>query len=437
MNTLININTDVVIVGSGIAGLYAALNIPEKYNVTIVTKKLLEDSNSFLAQGGICVLKDDSDIEAYIEDTLKAGKYENDINAVSALVKESKENIDKLISFGVNFDKKDGTLCYTKEAAHSTNRILHVKDQTGCGIMEVLCSKIRERKNTNIFENTICANIISNNNNCNGIIALNNSIQYNIYSKFVIMATGGIGGLFKNSTNRRHITGDGLSIALKNHVTLKNINYVQFHPTALYLKNSSHRRLLISESVRGEGALLRNKEGNRFVDELLPRDVVTNAIYDELNSTNEECVYLDLSILKSDYIKNRFPFIYEECLKNGIDITKEQIPIHPVQHYFMGGIKVDLNSKTSMNNLYAVGECSCTGVHGANRLASNSLLEGLVFSNRAAKDILSKIDNTSLVKEKTDFRYSSMKSVEASLYNTSMDLLKEEIGEKKYELVNC
>ena len=218
MNKIINIDTDIVIVGSGIAGLYSALNIPEKYSITIVTKKALEDSNSALAQGGICVSKGEYDIKPYNEDTLKAGKYENDIDAVTALVNESKENVDKLIEYGVDFDKQHGELCYTKEAAHSTNRILHVKDETGRYIMESLCEKIKLRKNTFILENTLCSDIIENNNSCHGIIALNNNIQYNIHSQFVIMATGGIGGLFKNSTNRRHITGDGLSICKKHNI---------------------------------------------------------------------------------------------------------------------------------------------------------------------------------------------------------------------------
>ena len=224
MNKIINIDTDIVIVGSGIAGLYSALNIPEKYSITIVTKKALEDSNSALAQGGICVSKGEYDIKPYIEDTLKAGKYENDIDAVTALVNESKENVDKLIEYGVDFDKQHGELCYTKEAAHSTNRILHVKDETGRYIMESLCEKIKLRKNTFILENTLCSDIIENNNSCHGIIALNNNIQYNIHSQFVIMATGGIGGLFKNSTNRRHITGDGLSICKKHNIKLKNLS---------------------------------------------------------------------------------------------------------------------------------------------------------------------------------------------------------------------
>ena len=437
MNKIINIDTDIVIVGSGIAGLYSALNIPEKYSITIVTKKALSDSNSALAQGGICVSKGEYDIKPYIEDTLKAGKYENDIDAVTTLVKESKENIDKLIEYGVVFDKEHGNLCYTKEAAHSTNRILHVKDETGRYIMESLCEKIKLRKNTFILENTLCSDIIENNNSCHGIIALNNNIQYNIHSQFVIMATGGIGGLFKNSTNKRHITGDGLSICKKHNIKLKNLNYVQFHPTALYIKGSSDRRLLISESVRGEGALIKNKQGERFIDELLPRDVVANAIYNELNSSGEECVYLDLSTMEPKYIKNRFPYIYKECLSHGIDITKEYIPIHPVQHYFMGGIEVDLNSKSSMEKLYAVGECSCTGVHGANRLASNSLLEGLVFSKRAVNDILSKFTEYQVPYETQSFKASSMKLAETELFNTAINLFKDVIGEKKNELVNC
>ncbi len=437
MNNLVNINTDIVIVGSGVAGLYAALNAPENLHVTLITKKLLRDSNSYLAQGGICVAKDDNDIKPYIEDTLKAGQYKNDLDAVTTLITESRENIAKLISYGVDFDKKDGKLCYTKEAAHSTNRILHVKDQTGKAIMESLCNQVVQRENISIFENTLCANLITDNNCCRGIIALSEDTQYNIYSKAVILATGGIGGLFKNSTNKRHITGDGLSIAKKNNIKMKNLNYIQFHPTALYVGNANERRLLISESVRGEGAKLINYKGERFVDELLPRDVVANAIYDELASSGKECVYLDLSMMESSYIKDRFPYIYSECLKHGIDITTTPIPVHPVQHYFMGGIDVNLNSRTSMDRLYAVGECSCTGVHGANRLASNSLLEGLVFSKRAIEDICKYIYTLKMNSEKTDLRYSSKGNVEANFFSTSIDLFKNKIGDKNNELVTC
>lgn len=437
MNNLIDVKTDIVIVGSGISALYCALNIPNQYKIVIVTKKKLEDSNSFLAQGGVCVAKDKNDFTPYIEDTLKAGKYLNNVEAVNILVKNSKTNIEKLISWGVNFDKKNKKLCYTKEAAHSTNRILHAKDQTGKAIMEVLCNKIKHKKNIKLLENTLCVDIISSNNTCNGIVALSNSHQYNIYSKFTVMATGGIGGLFKNSTNERHITGDALSIANKNNIKLKSLNLIQFHPTALYIKNSNSKRLLISESLRGEGALIKNKNGLRFINELLSRDVVTNAIYLELSKSNDKCVYLDLGNMPKEYIKNRFPYIYKECLSHNIDITKEFIPIHPVQHYFMGGIHVNLNSETSMNNLYAVGECSCTGVHGSNRLASNSLLEGLVFSKRAADDLLTKIQTTHIYKNKINLKYKSKKHVEHELLNSTINLFKKEIGDKKNELVNC
>lgn len=436
MNKQKKLYADVVIVGSGIAGLYAALNFPSNLNVILITKNKLKESNSYLAQGGISVAKNTSDIPLYIKDTIKAGKYKNDITAVSILVNESRENIDNLISLGVTFDTSNGNLLYTKEAAHSTNRILHVKDETGKHIMETLCSKLRKRKNISIYEDTYCVDLIKKANSCIGIMALSSAVNYNIFAKTTILATGGIGGLFKNSTNKRHITADGICIATKNNVETKNLNYIQFHPTALYLEGNNHRAMLISESVRGEGAVLINTKGERFVDELLPRDVVTHAIYDELSKSNSSHVYLNLKNLDKEYIKNRFPFIYEQCLTHGIDITKDYIPVCPAQHYFMGGIKVDINSRTSLKNLYAIGECSCTGVHGANRLASNSLLEGLVFSRRAVIDIIKEIPNIDLQDNMLIQPKLSKVQYETKHLKMAIELFKKGNGDKNYELVN-
>lgn len=436
MNKFKNLYTDVVIVGSGISGLYAALNFPSNTNIILITKNKLEESNSYLAQGGISVAKTISDIPLYIKDTIKAGKYENDITAVSTLVNESRENIDKLISLGVNFDNLNGELLYTKEAAHSTNRILHVKDETGKYIMEILCAEARKRNNITIYEHTYCADIIKKDNSCIGIVALGPNIQYNIFSKISILATGGIGGLFKNSTNKRHITADGICIANKNNIETENLDYIQFHPTALYLKEFNHRSLLISESLRGEGGILINAKGERFVDELLPRDVVTHAIYNELSKSNSSHVYLSLKNLDKEYIRNRFPFIFSECLKHGIDITRDPIPVCPAQHYFMGGIKVDINSRTSLKNLYAVGECSCTGVHGANRLASNSLLEGIVFAKRAVIDILNEISNITINYNLSISTNLSKEKFESEYLKMAINLFKGRNGDKDYELVN-
>lgn len=436
MNKVKKLYADVAIVGSGISGLYAALNFPRNLNIIIITKDKLKESNSYLAQGGISVAKNTSDIPLYIKDTLKAGKYENDITAVSTLVNESRENIDSLISLGVNFDSNNGQLLYTKEAAHSTNRILHIKDETGKYIMETLCSEVRKRKNISIYEDTYCADLIKKDNSCIGVMALTSTVNYNIFAKTTILATGGIGGIFKNSTNKRHITADGICIATKNDVETKNLNYIQFHPTALYLEGHNDRAMLISESVRGEGAVLINARGERFVDELLPRDVVTHAIYDELSKSNSSHVYLSLKNLDKEYIKNRFPFIYKQCLTHGIDITKDPIPVCPAQHYFMGGIKVNANSKTSLKNLYAIGECSSTGVHGANRLASNSLLEGLVFSKRAVLDIVKVLTNTKLNDNILIKPILSKTQYEAEHLKMAIELFKKGNGDKNYELVN-
>ncbi|CEH34657.1 L-aspartate oxidase [Romboutsia lituseburensis] len=231
---------------------------------------------------------------------------------------------------------------------------------------------------------------------------IKDNIQFNIYAKKVILATGGIGGVFKNTTNQKILNGDSIAIALKHNIKLKNLDYIQIHPTAFFEEEKGERRLLISEAVRGEGAKLIDIKGERFIDELLPRDIVSKAIFDQLRKTNSSYVNLDLTFMNKDYIIKRFPYIYSECLKRGVDITKDYIKVSPAQHYFMGGIEVNLDSKTSLENLYAVGETSCTGVHGANRLASNSLLEGLVFSKKASDSINNTIDDINITIKSVD-----------------------------------
>lgn len=390
--------TDVLIVGSGISGLYLTLNLRKDLNITIVSKESITDTNSFLAQGGISTALSNEDIPLFIEDTLKAGQYKNNKESVKVLAEESMKNILNLKSLGVPFDlKEDSSFEFTKEGAHSVNRIVHVKDTTGKSVQETLIHKVKALDNVTILEKTTLIDLIEKEETCIGGIFLKDNSQLFIHSKVVILATGGIGGLFVNSTNQRTLTGDSISIALKHNIKLKDLEYIQIHPTALYEKNASRRRFLISESVRGEGGLLLNYKRERFVNELLPRDVVSKAIYEEMRKTNSSHVYLDISFLNSNYLINRFPAIYENCLNKGIDITKVPIPVSPAQHYFMGGIEVDLNSRTSLKNLYAVGETSCTGVHGANRLASNSILEALVFSRRAANSINRSIDSMSLI----------------------------------------
>ena len=377
---------DVIIVGTGVSGLFCALHLPENMDILMITKDKLENSNSFLAQGGICVLKDRADFSSYVEDTLRAGRYENDKKVVELMIASSRSVINELFFYHVDFDQEDGKLLYTKEAAHSTNRILHHADVTGKEITSKLLEETKRRSNIEIVECCELVELMENTQRVTGIIAYYKERYLSITSQVVVLATGGIGGIFNASTNFPHITGDGVALALKHAIEVEHINYIQIHPTTLYSKKKG-KRFLISEAVRGEGAYLLNEDKERFVDELLPRDVVSGSIGEEMNKFHTGYVYLTLKHLKGDYIKERFPNIYKACLEEGYDLTCDDVPVTPAQHYFMGGIKVDIDGHTSLKGLYAVGETSCTGVHGANRLASNSLLEALVFSKRAAEEI--------------------------------------------------
>ncbi|MDD3223217.1 MAG: L-aspartate oxidase [Clostridium sp.] len=432
-----DIYTDVLVVGSGVAGMFAALNIDKKYKVTVISKTKSSECNTYLAQGGISKARDKDDIDLFVQDTIKAGQGKNKSEAVRVLAEESIYNIKMLEKFGMKFDKNGNDFDYTREGAHSVNRIVHSDDVTGKRVFETLYSELKKRENITLEEDIELVDILKYEGICVGAVVIkDNSVNY-IHSKFVVLASGGIGGLFVNSTNRRALTGDGIAIAMRNKIAVKNLNYIQFHPTALYEKDVEDRRFLISESMRGEGAKLINKYGKRFVNELLPRDVVANRIWEEEKDTDSKFVTLDLSSMTREFIVKRFPGIYEGCLERGIDITKSKIPVTPVQHYFMGGIDVDLYSKTSMDNLYACGEVSCTGVHGANRLASNSLLEGLVFSRRAALDINSKIENTSIVKLKKSISLEEAENIKKLNRKCVTEEFKKVLGGKKNELTCC
>ena len=386
-------NFDVIIVGTGAAGLFAGLCLPVNLNVLMITKDKMENSDSYLAQGGICTLKSADDFDAFYQDTLKAGRNENNPESVRIMIQQSPQIMKDLMDYGVKFDRdSEGNLAYTRKGAHSEFRILHHQDVTGKEITSKLIRQVKLRNNITVIEEATMLDIISENNKVSGIIMENNSDIVQINAKVVILATGGIGGLFKHSTNFRHITGDSFAIALRNNIQLENINYIQIHPTTLYTTKPG-RSFLISESVRGEGAYLLNCKMERFVNELLPRDVVSNAIKNEMNKYNMPYVYLSVMHMDHQQIQTRFPHIYDRCLKEGYDMYKEPIPVVPAQHYLMGGIKSDTFGKTSMENLYAVGETACNGVHGANRLASNSLLESLVFAKRAARVIKDEIEN--------------------------------------------
>lgn len=420
---------DVLIVGSGVAGLYSALNLRDDLDVMIVSKDKIDCTNTSLAQGGISVARDVNDVPYFIEDTLKAGQYKNDVQAVKVLTKESIENVDSLVALGLDVDKDDeGNWDYTKEGAHCVNRIIHTQDNTGENVEKTLVENVLNRKNIKVYEDTFLVDIIEKNNKCIGAILFKDNKQINVFAKSVILACGGIGGLYKNSTSQRILKGDGLAVALRHDVELKDINYIQIHPTAFYDESDDERRFLISESVRGEGGKLYNINGERFVDELQPRDVVSQAIFKEMEKTNSPYVLLDISFLDENYLKNRFSTIYNKCLEKGTDITKEPIKVSPAQHYFMGGIKVNLDSETSMENLYAVGETACTGIHGANRLASNSLLEGLVFSKRAANLINHKTDTFNLTKIDIDRIYKSQKEIEEDNRILVVNAIKEKGG---------
>ncbi len=379
--------TDILVVGSVVAGLYCALNLPKDKNILVVTKDKARRSDSFLAQGGICVLRDEQDYDAFYEDTMKAGHYENNPDSVHIMIRSSREVISDLVSFGVRFEMNGKEFTYTREGAHSNSRILFHEDETGKEITSHLLETARNRDNITLIENYTMVDLICDNNECRGIIGHDaNGVYSAIQADYTVLATGGIGGVFEHSTNYKHLTGDAIALAVQHGIKLQHIDYIQIHPTTLYTENEG-REFLISESVRGEGAILLNGKGERFVNELLPRDVVADAIFAEMKKEGSKHVWLSMAPIPAREIETHFPNIYRRCLEEGYDATKEPIPVVPSQHYFMGGIDVDKYSKTSMNRLYAAGETACNGVHGRNRLASNSLLESLVFAKRAAMHI--------------------------------------------------
>ena len=381
------IKTDILIVGSGAAGLYCALKLPKEKQIVIITKEDAESSDSFLAQGGMCVLKSEEDYDSYFEDTMRAGHYENRKESVDIMIRSSQEIVKELMGYGVQFEQEDGKLLYTREGGHSTHRIVFHKDVTGKEITSKLLTAVKKCDNVKLLEYTTMIDLLTDGKECSGAVTVNQKGEMQVIEAGdTVLACGGLGGLYQHSTNFRHLTGDALAIALCHGIELENIVYIQIHHTTLYSQKPG-RRFLISESVRGEGAVLLDKNGNRFVNELLPRDLLTEKVYEQMEKDDMPYVRLSLAPIEEEEIKGHFPNIYKRCLEEGYDVTKEPIPVVPAQHYFMGGIWVDSDSKTSANHLFAIGETSCNGVHGANRLASNSLLESLVFAGRAAKKI--------------------------------------------------
>ena len=387
-----------VIVGSGISGLYAALKIEQQIGlpgkVLLITKSKLEESNSYYAQGGmVAVLKDNKidSVDSHVNDTLKAGAGLSEADTVRFISENSDRVVRDLLKFGVEFDRdENGNFTLTREAAHSVRRILHSGgDATGREMEIALCKAVQNNKNIIIYENTSTVDLLvdKESKSCSGLVAFHSDTsEYEvIYSKYVIMATGGVGQLYKYTTNPAGATGDGLAICYNAGALLQDMEFVQFHPTALAIDNEkSHNRFLISEAVRGEGGKLCYKTGEEFMakydsrKELAPRDIVARSIFSEMKNLNAPNVYLNATVIGKDKLLKRFPTIAFVCKKYGIDITTDYIPVAPAAHYFMGGVKTNLNGETSIKNLYAIGEVSSTGLHGANRLASNSLLECVV-----------------------------------------------------------
>ena len=397
---------DVVIVGCGVGGLYTALNLPRELSVVMLSKASLEECDSMLAQGGICVLRDADDYRPYFRDTMRAGHWENRRGSVDAMIRTSRAVIDELVGYGVDFERKaDGSLDYTREGAHGWPRICYHADVTGREITTTLLARVRELPNVRILENVEMVDIIEegagDDRHCAGVVARQTrragngdegpveamGDAFELRAPHTVWATGGIGGTYERSTNYRCLTGDACRIAREHGIGLEHMDYVQIHPTGLWSRRPG-RTFLISESCRGEGAVLLNAAGERFVDELLPRDVVAQAILDQMRSDGTDHEWLSFAPIDPEVVRTHFAHIYGRCLEEGYDILREPIPVVPTQHYFMGGVHVDTErSATTLAGLYAVGETSCNGVHGRNRLASNSLLEGLVFARRAARDI--------------------------------------------------
>ena len=431
-----NKNYDVIIAGTGAGGCFTALHLPEDMNILMITKSTLEESDSFLAQGGICVLRDENDFDSFFEDTLKAGHYKNKKESVEIMINSSRDTINQLIGYDVDFATKNGEMLYTREGAHSKPRIAYHDDITGQEITQKLLSHVLKKKNITLLTNTTLLDIISDNNKCvGGIIESDDGKVQAVYCKNLVLATGGLGGVYEHSTNFPHLTGDALAIAAEHNIKLKDISYIQIHPTTLFTKEKG-RSFLVSESVRGEGALLYDKNFQRFTDELIPRDRLTAAIRKQMAKDNTEFVWLDMRpiIEKGIDITKRFPNIVKKCREEGYDPEKECIPVVPAQHYFMGGIDVDLNSKTSMEHLYAVGETSCNGVHGANRLASNSLLETLVFGERAANDIVAHKDEVTNTDYNIDLgKYNDKKSLFEKYRSIVLEEIEKDRGAKERE----
>lgn len=416
------LKTDILVIGSGIAGLSFALKASAYANVIIITKKEKAESNTNYAQGGIAsVMAENDNFELHILDTLSCGAGLCHKETVEEIVTEGPKLINELIELGVEFSKRDGNLDLGKEGGHSRSRIVHSKDLTGKEIEYALLHNVSKRGNITLLEHHCAVELITehhlkgkksyneNNISCYGAYAYDEQKNeiFIVKSKITVICSGGIGQVYLHTTNPEIATGDGIAMAFRSGCKIANMEFVQFHPTSLYEPNPENKNqaFLISEALRGAGGILRNKSGESFMEKydkagsLAPRDIVARAMDSEMKKYGDEYVYLDMTSLSDDVLRNRFPNIYKKCLQIGINISKDFIPVVPAAHYICGGIVTELNGRASINNLYALGEAAMTGVHGANRLASNSLLEALVFADTASKDCRKLITKNSVVKK--------------------------------------
>lgn len=411
--------TNFLVIGSGISGLNFALNAAKIGSVTIVTKKKLVDSNTNFAQGGIAAVLDKTDnFKKHIQDTIEAGAHHNNKKAVEFMVRNSAEAIYRLIDLGVEFANDKGELKLTREGGHNQRRIAYVGDYTGKEIEKVLVKRVKEHPNIEILEDSFALDLIVKRKSCYGCLIIRKNKTEKVLADQTILATGGLGQLFSYTTNPKIATGDGIAMAVRAGCKVKDLEFIQFHPTAFAKQLSP--MFLISEAVRGEGAQLLNKDGKKFLkNDLAARDIVARGIYAELKNGP---VYLDISHEKASHLKTRFPQIYEKLKKYGYDMAKDKIPVTPAAHYECGGITTDLHGKTAVKNLFAFGEVACTGVHGANRLASNSLLEALVFSNQIIKKLKTLPEKRFQKIQTSPIKTESLKSIDT---NTTKKLKKE------------
>ena len=433
-----------VIIGSGIAGLYAALKIEQQLQlpngVLLVTKSKLGESNSYYAQGGmVAVLKENEtdSVESHVTDTIKAGAGLSELDTIRFISENSDKVVKDLLKFGVEFDRdENGKFTLTKEAAHSVRRILHSGgDATGREMEIALCQAVKENKNITLYENTVAVDLLIDENTCGGVVLLNEKDEYEtIYSNTVIMATGGLGQLYQYTTNPKGATGDGFALSYRAGAVLQDMEFVQFHPTALAF-DGAENRFLISEAVRGEGAKLCDEFGMEFMfkyhekKELAPRDIVARSIFCEMNNNGDPCVFLNATGLGEEKLLKRFPTIAKKCKEYDIDITQDLIPVAPAAHYFMGGVKTNIRGESSVKGLYAIGEVSSTGLHGGNRLASNSLLECVVCAYEVA-EYLKNIG----VNDKGDFETNEKFNSIISKYEQDSELKPVDVKALKEEL---